>query len=349
MLRTLAEANSAPVHVRSHFLFNTGDGTAGLKWGSTNVYTEDAAGNAVYDWRLSDGIMDAITTAGAFPFVELGLMPQALSTRPEPYRNSSSMLLDGGSVYPPTDYRKWAGLIGTWADHAQTRYPRVAESWLWELWNEPDIGLLGRHLRRIRAALRLHRSIAPRGHTECCARCAGSRGTRNRLLTEISGALRDGHQRGHGRGRNAPRLSDLSCQGRGGAEWRPRRDEPGQSTPASPSRVQTRGFVSFVRLHANLHHRGRSRWLRRMPVEQLARPRLPHFTRIWRLRDGHDEAQYRARSGRRRSARRGAHLGIHVPWYALFLRLSRARQHGIELPVLGAFRLLGASRAHACR
>jgi xylan 1,4-beta-xylosidase len=138
LLDTIAAAHTAPVHVRNHFLLNTGDGTPALKWGSTNVYTEDAVGNPVYDWTLTDGIMDTITAAGAFPFVELGFMPEALSTHPTPYRNSSSTLLDGGSFYPPTDYTKWAGLIRAWATHANERYPNVAASWLWELWNEPD-------------------------------------------------------------------------------------------------------------------------------------------------------------------------------------------------------------------
>jgi len=138
LLGTLASSNTAPVHVRSHFLFNTGDGVPALKWGSTNVYSEDASGAPVYSWALTDGIMDAITTAGALPFVELGFMPQALSPHPEPYQNSSSTMLDGGSNYPPNDYAKWANLIRTWAAHADARYPNVAESWLWELWNEPD-------------------------------------------------------------------------------------------------------------------------------------------------------------------------------------------------------------------
>jgi xylan 1,4-beta-xylosidase len=139
LIGALTAANTAPVHLRSHFWFNTGDGSPGLKWGSTNVYTEDAAGNPIYSWALTDGIMDAITTAGAFPFVELGFMPQALSTHPDPYPNSSPMMLDGGSVYPPKDYTKWADLVRTWATHANNRYPNVATSWLWELWNEPDI------------------------------------------------------------------------------------------------------------------------------------------------------------------------------------------------------------------
>src|SRR5689334_15387142 len=58
LLGALASANQSPVHVRSHFLFNTGDGTPALKWGSTNVYTEDSAGNPIYSWSISDGIMD---------------------------------------------------------------------------------------------------------------------------------------------------------------------------------------------------------------------------------------------------------------------------------------------------
>src|SRR5690348_13468941 len=54
LLGTIAAAHTAPVHVRSHFLLNTGDGTPAMKWGSTNVYTEDAAGNPIYTWDLTD-------------------------------------------------------------------------------------------------------------------------------------------------------------------------------------------------------------------------------------------------------------------------------------------------------
>ena len=139
LLAAIAAAHTAPVHVRNHFLLNTGDGAPALKWGSTGVYSEDAGGNPVYDWALTDGIMDAITGAGAFPFVELGFMPEALSAHPQPYRNSSSTTLDGGCLYPPADYAKWADLVAAWAAHANERYPDVAATWLWELWNEPDI------------------------------------------------------------------------------------------------------------------------------------------------------------------------------------------------------------------
>ena len=140
LLGTLVAAHTAPVYVRNHFLLNTGDGLPALKWGSTNVYTENAAGNPIYDWTLTDGIMDTITSVGALPFVELGFMPEALSAHPTPYRNAGTTTLDGGCFYPPADHGKWANLISAWAAHANGRYPKVATSWLWELWNEPDIG-----------------------------------------------------------------------------------------------------------------------------------------------------------------------------------------------------------------
>src|SRR5262245_11877002 len=140
LLRVLADAHTAPMYVRTHFLLNTGDGTAAYKWGSTNAYTEDANGNPVYDWTLLDGIQDAITASGAFPLKEIAFMPQALSTRPNPYRNSDTYALDGGCFYPPRDYAKWGALIRAWATHVQSRYPGAENSWQWELWNEPDIG-----------------------------------------------------------------------------------------------------------------------------------------------------------------------------------------------------------------
>jgi xylan 1,4-beta-xylosidase len=140
LLKTLAEAHTAPVHVRSHFLLNTGNGTPSLKWGSTNVYTEDSAGKPIYSGTLTDGIMDAITGSGAFSFTEIAFMPQALSTGPAPYMNPDPYSFASGAFYPPRDYAKWSNLITAWATHLNGRYPNAATAWLWELWNEPDIG-----------------------------------------------------------------------------------------------------------------------------------------------------------------------------------------------------------------
>src|SRR4029079_19229396 len=45
-------------YFRTHNLLNTGDGTPALKWGSTNVYTEDGKGRPVYDGTVLDRIFD---------------------------------------------------------------------------------------------------------------------------------------------------------------------------------------------------------------------------------------------------------------------------------------------------
>jgi xylan 1,4-beta-xylosidase len=140
LLRTLVAVNTAPVRTRTHFLFNTGDGTPSLKWGSTNLYTEAPDGTPVYDYTLIDQIMDSTVEAGALPLVELGFMPRALSAQPEPYQPPNPYVLEGGSFYPPQDYGKWGELIRTWASHVKERYPNAEATWEWELWNEPDIG-----------------------------------------------------------------------------------------------------------------------------------------------------------------------------------------------------------------
>ncbi len=64
LLGELAAVDAQPVYVRVHNLLTTGDGTASLKWGSTNVYTEDASGNPVYSWVILDKIFDTFSAAG---------------------------------------------------------------------------------------------------------------------------------------------------------------------------------------------------------------------------------------------------------------------------------------------
>src|SRR5256885_15156905 len=72
LLGELAALSPVPVYVRVHNLLTTGNGSASLKWGSTNVYTEDAAGNPVYSWTIVDHIFDTFHAAGIKPLVEIG-------------------------------------------------------------------------------------------------------------------------------------------------------------------------------------------------------------------------------------------------------------------------------------
>ena len=146
LLSEISALSSVPVYVRVHSLLVTGDGEAALKWGSTNAYTEDANGNAVYDWTIIDRIFDTYMERKMKPLVQIGFMPQALSSHPEPYRHHwtpgnpyNDIFL--GWAYPPKDYAKWAELVYQWVTHCVRKYGRQeVESWLWEVWNEPNIG-----------------------------------------------------------------------------------------------------------------------------------------------------------------------------------------------------------------
>ncbi len=141
LLGELAAQDPAPVYVRVHNLLTTGDGSASLKWGSTGVYTEDAAGNPVYSWTILDRIFDTFQKAGVKPLVEIGFMPEALSTRPEPYRhNFPQGSIYTGWAYPPKDYQKWSEVVFQFVHHLRERYGDAeVKTWLWEVWNEPDI------------------------------------------------------------------------------------------------------------------------------------------------------------------------------------------------------------------
>ncbi len=82
LLSALQDLSPVPVFMRVHNLLTSGDGTYALKWGSTNVYTEDASGNPVYDWTILDQIVDSYMARKMKPFVQLGFMPEALSSAP---------------------------------------------------------------------------------------------------------------------------------------------------------------------------------------------------------------------------------------------------------------------------
>lgn len=144
LLSEIAALSPVPVYVRAHSLLVSGDGQAALKWGSTNAYTEDANGNPVYNWKIIDSIFDTYIQRGMKPLAQIGFMPQALSTKPEPYRHywkpgdPYSDIITGWA-YPPKDYNKWAELVYQWVKHSVQRYgQKEVESWYWELWNEPN-------------------------------------------------------------------------------------------------------------------------------------------------------------------------------------------------------------------
>ena len=146
LLSELSALSPVTVHVRAHNLLTTGDGTAALKWGSTNAYTEDAQGHPKYDWTIVDRIFDTYLERKMKPLVEIGFMPEALSAKPQPYQHEwapdkTYNKIFTGWAHPPKDPKKWGELVYQWVKHCVEKYGREeVASWWWEVWNEPDIG-----------------------------------------------------------------------------------------------------------------------------------------------------------------------------------------------------------------
>ena len=145
LLGELHDLSPVPVYIRTHHLLTSGDGKAELKFSSTNVYSEDANGKPIYDFKILNGIFDAYQAAGVRPVVELGFMPRALAAdlpnRHEPYQvHFPQSTVSGKSNNPPKDYARWGELARAVTAHLVERYGKnEVLQWYFEVWNEPDI------------------------------------------------------------------------------------------------------------------------------------------------------------------------------------------------------------------
>jgi xylan 1,4-beta-xylosidase len=144
LLSELGKLGEPQVYFRAHHLLTSGDGAYALKWGSTSAYKEDAKGNPVYDWTINDKIFDTYLERGIKPYVQLGFMPEALTTHPQNYPHHPPVNEKAdpaaGQAYPPKDYVKWGNLAYAWAKHCVAKYGQAeVEKWYWEVWNEPNI------------------------------------------------------------------------------------------------------------------------------------------------------------------------------------------------------------------
>jgi xylan 1,4-beta-xylosidase len=147
LLASLGQLRDDGVYFRAHNLLSSGDGTPAFKWGSTNIYTETADGAAVYDWTIVDRIIDTYRARGVRPYLQIGFMPEALSSAPAgtPYQHAwrpgfDYRLIATGWSYPPTSYEKWGELVYRWTKHNVERYGRAeVERWYFEVWNEANL------------------------------------------------------------------------------------------------------------------------------------------------------------------------------------------------------------------
>jgi xylan 1,4-beta-xylosidase len=145
LLLELGKLRPGQVYFRAHNLMTSGDGRPDLKWGSTNLYSE-RDGKPVYDWTIVDRIIDTYLARGIRPYLEIGFMPEAISSAPPgtPYRRiwraGAANAGASGWTYPPSDYAKWAEIVHRWTEHVVARYGRAeVERWYFETWNEPNL------------------------------------------------------------------------------------------------------------------------------------------------------------------------------------------------------------------
>jgi xylan 1,4-beta-xylosidase len=144
LLGELGQLGGPQVFIRCHHLLTSGDGAYALKWSSTSAYKEDTNGTPVYDWTINDRIFDTYLERGLKPYVQLGFMPEALTTHPQNYPHhppvNERAPADAGQAYPPKDYAKWGELAHQWTKHCVEKYGRAeVRQWYWEVWNEPNI------------------------------------------------------------------------------------------------------------------------------------------------------------------------------------------------------------------
>ena len=143
-LGNIGHENGNQVFFRAHHLLTSGDGAYALKFGSTSAYKETTNGTPVYDWTINDKVFDTYLAHGIKPYVQLGFMPEALSSHPQDYPHNppKAERVDPalGMAYPPKDYVKWGNLAYEWTKHCIEKYgePEVRQ-WYWEVWNEPNI------------------------------------------------------------------------------------------------------------------------------------------------------------------------------------------------------------------
>ena len=144
LLGQLSRLGGPQVFIRCHHLLTSGDGAYALKWSSTSAYQEDTNGTPVYNWTINDKIFDTYLERGLKPYVEIGFMPEALTTHPQNYPHNppadKMAPVDGGQSNPPKDYAKWSELVCQWTKHCVEKYGAdEVKTWYWEVWNEPNI------------------------------------------------------------------------------------------------------------------------------------------------------------------------------------------------------------------
>ena len=126
------------VQEKCHFRFIRGHGLFSDQMGIYQEFTPPAfIGGETRQWycfTYLDRVMDAYLENGLRPFLELGFMPEKLSS------SEQTLFYWKAHTVPPRDMDKWTALVKETLRHLIARYGREeVESWPCEIWNEPNL------------------------------------------------------------------------------------------------------------------------------------------------------------------------------------------------------------------
>ena len=349
LLSQLQALSPVPVFVRVHNLLTSGDGTHALKWGSTNVYTEDASGKPVYDWTILDRIVDSYIGRGMKPMLQLGFMPEALSSAPPgmPYRHfwkpgDAYNDIYTGWTYAPKDYRKWEALCYEVTRHVVEKYGRdggrdVVVRAL-ERAGHPLLERVGRSkrsrrpagraeganaARRVQQALRLHRRRRPPRAADGENRRTGSDRRRPEHAALVPAAHLGRHQLRHREGGHAARPHHLPRQGPSDIRRGSRPHGRGEPAPGHRPTLRRHQGVSDVREDAHRHRRIGSRRMCGVRGAALPAQRLSQRHDVPDVHGTPDRTHVPAGRPSRREPARRRDVGVPLRGPAVLRRLPR--------------------------
>lgn len=144
LIHDLGDLGPQQTYFRTHNLLTTCDPPDNtspyrLKWGCTNIYTEDEAGEPVYNFTIVDEIFDTYLANNVKPYVQASFMPKALAIDPEPYTfyftpETSYEEIYVGWSHPTREWEKWGRLLEEWTRHCVERYGvEEVGRWYWEV------------------------------------------------------------------------------------------------------------------------------------------------------------------------------------------------------------------------
>ncbi len=104
------------------------------------------------NWKLIDGYISNLQTAGIKPILQIAFTPAWLQPNPNPCGA-------GNYSVPPTDLNAWAQIAAAYVAHMDAKFPGFVQDY--EIWNEPDAGSLCTSKNHLQTYISIYAAAAP--------------------------------------------------------------------------------------------------------------------------------------------------------------------------------------------